>query len=484
MTAKILKNYIGGAWVASESDQTTPVINPATCETLGHVPVGTLGDVDKAVQAAKAAFEEWRTTPVLSRVQYMYRLKTLLEDRFEDITRMVVMENGKTKDEARGEVRRGIESVDFATHVPSLMRGYKLEDVSSGIDETAERQPIGVFAAITPFNFPFMVPLWFLPTAITCGNTYVVKPSPQTPISMDLLFQVLDELGLPEGVVNLVHGGKDTSTAVMEHPDVRGVSFVGSTPVAKIVYETCAKSGKRVQAQGGAKNYIAVMPDANMAASVANIVGSAFGCAGQRCLAGSVVVAVGDAYEPLKAELVSRSATLRVGYGLDETTQMGTVISPTARERIEKMIAAGVSEGAQIVLDGRSKKVSGFDQGAFVGPTILDGVTADMSVARDEIFGPVLSIIHVPDFDSAVEVINQSRYGNAASIFTNNGKYAREFKYRVNAGNIGVNVGVAAATASFPFGGQKESFFGDLHGQGPDAIDFFMDRKIVIERWI
>ncbi len=481
---KTVKNYIGGAWVESESTATTPVINPATCDVIGYVPVGTKGDVDRAARAAQEAFEEWRTTPVLSRVQYMYRLKNLLEDRFEDLAKIVVMENGKTRDEARGEVRRGIESVDFATHIPSLMRGYTLEDVSSGIDETAERQPLGVFAAITPFNFPFMVPLWFLPTAITCGNTFIVKPSPQTPLSQDLLFEIIDELGLPEGVVNLVHGGIETSTAVMEHPLVRGVSFVGSTPVAKIVYETCAKHGKRVQAQGGAKNYIAVMPDANIPASVANIMGSAFGCAGQRCLAGSVVVAVGDAYEPLKQELISKAASLRVGYGLEETSQMGTVISESARTRIESMIAAGVSEGAKIALDGRGVKVSGFEQGTFVGPTILDGVTPDMSVARDEIFGPVLSIMHVPDFDTAVEVINKSKFGNAASLFTSSGKYAREFKYRVNAGNIGINVGVAAATASFPFGGQKDSFFGDLHGQGPDAIDFYMDRKIVIERWI
>ncbi len=478
-----LKHYIGGEWVESTSPATTSVINPATCETLATVPEGTREDVDKAVKAAQAAFDEWRSTPVLSRAQYMYRFKALLEDRFEDLTRIVVEENGKTRDEARGEVRRGIESVDFALQLPSLIRGYTLEDVSSGIDETAERQPLGVFAAITPFNFPMMVPLWFLPTAITCGNTYIVKPSPQTPISMQLVYELLDELGLPEGVVNLVHGGKEASMAVMEHPDIVGVSFVGSSPVAKLVYETCAKHGKRVQAQGGAKNYIVVMPDADMNASVANIMGSAYGCAGQRCLAGSVVVAVGDAYEPLRNELVRRASGLRVGYGLDETTQMGTVISASARERIEKMITQGVSDGAQVALDGRNKKVDGFE-GSFVGPTILDGVTADMSVAKDEIFGPVLAIMRADSFDDAVKLVNSSRYGNAASLFTASGKHAREFKYRVNAGNIGINVGVAAATASFPFGGKKDSFFGDLHGQGPDAVDFFMDRKIVIERWL
>ncbi|CAG1015018.1 MAG: CoA-acylating methylmalonate-semialdehyde dehydrogenase [Anaerolineae bacterium] len=479
-----LKNYIGGRWVESSAANYTPVHNPATCELLAECPDSPRVDVDKAVKAASAAYEEWRSTPLLNRAQYMFQLKTALEERFEELVAMVVKENGKTRDEARGEVRRGIESVDFATSVSSLMRGYKTEDISTGIDETAERQPLGVFAAITPFNFPLMVPLWFLPTAITCGNTFVLKPSPQTPISMQLLFEILDDLDLPEGVVNLVQGGKDSALAVMEHPDVIGVSFVGSTPVAKIVYETCAKHGKRVQAQGGAKNYIAVMPDANLEASVANIMGSAFGCAGQRCLAGSVVVAVGDAYEPLKRELLKRASGLRVGYGLAENTQMGTVISDQSRQRIEGMIQEGVNEGATPVLDGRGIKVEGYENGSFVGPTILDGVTPEMKVARDEIFGPVLSVMHVPDFESMVKVINQSRYGNAASIFTSSGKYAREFKYRIRAGNIGINVGVAAATASFPFGGQKESFFGDLHGQGQDAIEFYTDRKILIERWL
>ncbi|MCU0513004.1 MAG: CoA-acylating methylmalonate-semialdehyde dehydrogenase [Anaerolineae bacterium] len=481
---KKLKNYIGGSWVEASTSHYTPVINPATCETIGECPDSPAADVDKAVQAAKEAFEEWRRTPVLSRAQYMYRFKALLEDRFEDMVKIVVAENGKTRDEARGEVRRGIESVDFATAIPVIMRGYKTEDISSGIDETAERQPLGVYAAITPFNFPMMVPMWFLPTAIVCGNTYIVKPSPQTPLSMEIVYELLDELDLPEGVVNLVFGGKESSMAVMEHPDIVGVSFVGSTPVAKLVYETCAKHGKRVQAQGGAKNYIAVMPDANMEASVANIMGSVYGCAGQRCLAGSVIVAVGEAYEPLKAELVKRAGALRVGYGMNEESQMGTVISAAARERITGMIQQGVNEGAALVLDGRDVKVAGFENGTFVGPTILDKVQPDMTVAREEVFGPVMAIMQVPDFDAAVDVINRSHYGNAASLFTASGKHAREFKYRVRAGNIGINVGVAAATASFPFGGQKDSFFGDLHGQGLDALEFFTDKKILIERWL
>jgi malonate-semialdehyde dehydrogenase (acetylating) / methylmalonate-semialdehyde dehydrogenase len=482
MTKK-LKNYVGGRWVTPKATAYIPVHNPATCEVLAECPDSTAEDVDIAVKAALKGFEEWRSTPILSRAQYMYRFKTLLEDRFEELSQMVVLENGKTIDEARGEVRRGIESVDFATTVPVLMRTDGLEDISSGIDEVTLRQPAGVFVAITPFNFPSMVPLWFLPTAIVCGNTFIIKPSPQTPISMEIMYDILDELDLPPGVVNLVQGGVESSTELMKHPGVKGVSFVGSTPVAKIVYETCTRHGKRVQAQGGAKNYIAVLPDANMEASVKNILGAAYGCAGQRCLAAAVAVAVGDAYDTLRDELVKQTSKLRVGYGLDEKTQMGTVVSQSAKERIETLITQGVEQGANIVLDGRNVEVDGYPDGSFVGPTILADVTPDNVVATEEIFGPVLSLMKADSFEEAVDLINKSRYGNAASIFTSNGRYAREFKYRVNAGNIGVNIGVAAPSASFPFGGQKDSFFGDLHGQGMDSIEFYTERKIVIERW-
>lgn len=481
---KRLKNYIGGEWVEASTDKYIPVHNPATCEVLAECPESTYADVDRAVQAAADAFEEWRSTPILSRAQYMHHLKNLIEDRFEDMARIVVEENGKTLDEARGELRRGIESVDFAIGVPLMMRNDGVEDISSGIDETTVRQPVGVFAAITPFNFPAMVPLWFLPTAITCGNTFVLKPSPQTPISMEILYELLDELDLPEGVVNLVHGGIEAADAILKHPGIAGISFVGSSPVAKKIYEVGTAHGKRVQAQGGAKNYIAVMPDANVEASVRNILGAAYGCAGQRCLAAAVAVGVGDAYDKLRDELVRQVANLRVGYGLEETTQMGTVVSQQAKERIENMIQRGVDEGANVVVDGRNYTVEGYENGTFVGPTIIENVTPDMTVAKEEIFGPVLALMKADDFDEAVDIINRSKFGNAASIFTSSGKYAREFKYRVKAGNIGVNIGVAAPSASFPFGGQKDSFFGDLHGQGPDAIEFYTDRKIVIERWL
>jgi len=329
-----------------------------------------------------------------------------------------------------------------------------------------------------------MVPLWFLPTAITCGNTFILKPSPQTPLSTEFLFEMLDELDLPEGVVNLVNGAVPSATALMEHPDVTGVSFVGSSAVAKIIYETCTRNGKRVQAQGGAKNYIAVMPDADIEASVRNILGAAYGCAGQRCLAAAVAVGVGDAYDALKDELAKQVANLKVGYGLDESTQMGTVISDSAKERIESMIAQSATEGADVVVDGRDYNVDGYENGSWVGPTLIADVKANTTMANEEVFGPVLALMKADSFDDAVDIINQSRYGNAASIFTSNGKNAREFKYNVNAGNIGVNIGVAAPSASFPFGGQKDSFFGDLHGQGMDSIEFYTERKIVIERWV
>ena len=479
-----LKNCFNGEWVEALAANYTPVVDPATREVLAECPDSNHEDVDLAVKAASDAYMEWRRTPVLSRTRYLMTFRDLLEDNFDGIAELVVKEAGKTIDEARGEVRRGIESLEFAFSVPSLMTGFKVEDISSGIDETAERQPLGVFAVLAPFNFPFLVPMWFFPVALACGNTYIIKPSPTTPLTMNFVFELLDQAGFPEGVINMVQGGVEASEALMEHPDVIGISFVGSSAVGRIIYEKCARFGKRIQVQGGAKNYLAVMPDADMKASVANIMGSVYGCAGQRCLAGSVVLAVGDNYEPLREELVLQAKKLKVGCGLDESSQMGAIVSHKAKERILKMIEKGVAEGAELILDGRDITVTGYERGNFIGPTILDKVTGDMTVAQEEIFGPVMSIMHVPDFESAVKTINASRYGNAASIFTRNGGYAREFKYRIDAGNIGINIGVAAPTASFPFGGRKDSFFGDTHGQGPDSIHFFTDHKVIIERWL
>jgi len=483
MEIKNLKNYISSEWVESKSKELLDVRNPATDEVMARVPLSTVEEVGEAVRAAKVAFLDWRETTPYTRARYMFRLKNLMEERFEDLAQIIVGEHGKIIDEARGEVRRGIENVEVAAGVPSLMMGYNMEDVSQGIDEECVYQPAGVFCCVAPFNFPSMVPLWFLPYAVACGNTYIVKPSEQCPMSQNAFFELLDEADFPPGVVNLVNGDKRVVDALLEHPDVRGLSFVGSTPVGKYLYAKAAANGKRAQCQTGAKNCLVVMPDAVLDKTVASIMTSAFGTAGQRCLSGSLVVAVGDVYEPLKDRLVESAARIKVGDGLDETVQMGPVVSQKALVRILGYVDKGLEEGARLILDGRGIKVEGYPNGYFIGPTIFTDVTPEMTIAQDEIFGPVLGIIRVADFDQAVEVIDRSRYGNAASLFTASGKLAREFKYRVQAGNIGINIGIVAPIASFPFSGMKDSFFGDLHGQGRDAIEFFTDRKVVITRW-
>ena len=457
--------------------------NPATGELVARVPLSTEDEVNQAVAAAKAAFQEWRETPPMVRARYMFRLKALMEERFEDLARTIVQEHGKILDEARGEVRRAIENVEAAAGIPSLMMGYNAEDIAVGIDEECIRQPIGVFAAIAPFNFPAMVPFWFLPYAVATGNTYIVKPSEVCPVSQNRLFELLDEADFPPGVVNLVNGAKGVVDVLLAHPDVAGVSFVGSTPVAKYIYATAAAHGKRAQCQAGAKNCLVVMPDAVLDRTVPNILSSAFGTAGQRCLAGALVLAVGEVYEPLKAQLVEGASRIKLGYGLEEGVQMGPVVSRKAKERILGYIEKGLEEGAELILDGRNVRVEGYPNGHFVGPTIFDRVRPEMTIAREEIFGPVLGIIPVADFDEALAIIEGLPYGNASSIFTTSGKWAREFKYRVRTGNVGVNIGIAAPVATFPFGGMKDSFFGDLHGQGRDAIRFFTDCKIVITRW-
>lgn len=478
-----LKNYVNGEWAASPSKRVLDVDNPVTGDVIAQVPLSTTKEVNGAVEAAAEAFLEWRETPPLVRARYMFRLKGLMEDHFEDMARAIVKEHGKIIDEARGEVRRAIENVEVAASVPSLMMGYNAEDIAVGIDERAVLQPVGVFCCVAPFNFPAMVPFWFLPYAVACGNTYIVKPSEVCPVSQNQLFEMLDEADFPPGVVNLVNGDKEAVDALLTHPDVAGVSFVGSTPVGKYIYSTATANGKRAQCQAGAKNCLVVMPDAVLDRTVAAILTSAFGTAGQRCLAGSLVLAVGEAYEPLKAKLVAAAARLKIGDGLDESVQMGPVISRRSLNRITGYIEKGLVEGAELLLDGRRVQVEGYPNGYFVGPTIFGQVQPEMTIAREEIFGPLLGIIHVDDFDAALSVIEGIPYGNAASLFTTGGKWAREFKYRVHAGNIGINIGIAAPIATFPFAGMKDSFFGDLHGQGRDAIQFFTDRKVVISRW-
>jgi len=410
-------------------------------------------------------------------------LKDLMEEHFEDLSRVIVEEAGKCIDEARGETRRAIEQVEVAAGIPSLMLGYGLEDIALGIDEDCVRQPLGVFCMIPPFNFPLMVPLWFLPYAVACGNTYIVKPSEQVPLSQRMLFQLMDEVDFPEGVINLVNGAKGVVDTLLESPDVRGVSFVGSTPVAKYIYQKAAENGKRVQAQAGAKNFLVVMPDADLDRTVASLLTSFFGCAGERCLSGAVLLAVGDVYEPLRDKFVGASSRLNVGYGLDEAVQMGPVISKRHMERVLGYIEKGVEEGAKLLLDGRDIKVKEYLNGYFIGPTVFDEVSPEMTIANDEIFGPVASIVKVGDLDEAIDIIDANPYGNASSIYTSSGKSAREFKYRVRCGNIGINIGIVAPMAFFPFSGARDSFFGDLHGQGTDAIDFFTEKKVVISRW-
>ena len=478
------KNYIGGEWVASKSAEVGQVVNPATAEVLAEVPMSTETEVRAAVAAANEAFEEWRQTPAVNRAAYLFRLRDRLEDEFEECARLLTTEHGKNLDESRGEVRRAIQMVEAAAGIPSLMQGYGSEDIAPGIDEYAVLQPLGVFDCLAPFNFPVMVPFWFLPFAVAAGNTYIVKPSPICPLSMEKAFEILDGLALAPGVVNMVNGGADVATALTTSPHVQGTSFVGSSKVARIVYRTCAETGQRVQAQGGAKNFLTVMPDANLDRAIPNMMAAIYGCTGQRCLSGSVVLAVGEVYPALKERLVEAAARLVVGNGLDEGVDMGPLTTADKKENVLRWIQVGVDEGARLLLDGRTVQVGGLADGFFVGPTVFDQVTPQMQIASEEIFGPVVGIIRVRDLDEAIDVVNASRYGNASTVYTASGKTAREYRYRVDCGNIGINVGIAAPMAFFPFAGRKESFFGDLHGQGRDAIQFFTDRKVIIERWL
>ncbi|HEV8305036.1 MAG TPA: CoA-acylating methylmalonate-semialdehyde dehydrogenase [Gemmatimonadales bacterium] len=481
--AATLRNCIGGEWVESSATDVLELTNPATGESLGRVPLSGARDVDQAVAAAQAAFLKWREVPPVVRARYLFKLKALLEQHFDEIAATVTRENGKTLDEAKGSLRRGIENVEHACGIPTLMMGRTLEDVAAGIDCEYVRQPLGVFAAVTPFNFPAMVPCWFWPYAIATGNTFILKPSEQVPLSPTRIVELAHEAGIPAGVLNLVHGAKDVVNALLAHPGIAGVSFVGSSPVAKHVYQEAAKHGKRVQALGGAKNHVVVMPDADLDRTVANVSESLFGCAGQRCLAGSVVVAAGKAYEPLRDRLLSAAKNLRLGYGLDAGVSMGPVVSARHKERVLWYVEAGRKEGAALLLDGRAPTVDRYPRGHFVGPTVFDGVRPDMTIGKEEIFGPVASVTRAGDLSEAIDLIQRSGFANATSIFTTSGRAAREFRYRVGVSMIGVNIGVAAPMAFFPFGGTKGSFFGDLKAHGQDAVEFYTDKKVVISRW-
>ncbi|MCX7608079.1 MAG: CoA-acylating methylmalonate-semialdehyde dehydrogenase, partial [Anaerolineales bacterium] len=446
-------------------------------------PLSGASEVEAAAQAAAAAFPAWRATPTQERIQYLFKLRDLLKAHMDEISRIITNECGKTFEEAKAEMVRAIENVEVACGMPMLMKGEISEDIAPGIDEMMIRQPVGVCATIAPFNFPGMIPFWYLPYALAAGNTYIVKPSEKVPMTMQYIFHLIEQIGLPKGVINMVNGAKEAVDAVLDHPVIRAITFVGSTAVAKYVYRRAAENGKRVQAQGGAKNPVIVMPDADMEMATRIIADSAFGCAGQRCLAVSLAVTVGSARNAFTEMICDAAQSRVVGYGLDPGVQMGPVISHASRARIEELITRGSEGGAKICVDGRRTVIKGYERGSFVRPTIIADVQPGSELWRTEIFGPVLGLMHVNTIEEAIALANSHAYGNQASLFTSSGAAARKFRYEVEAGNIGINIGVAAPMAFFPFSGWKESFFGDLHAQGMDAVEFFTQKKVVIERW-
>ncbi len=476
-------NYIAGEWLPGDACERLAITDPATAETLGTVPLSGPADIDHAVAAAHAAFPAWRRTPVPERARVLFRLKSLLDEHHDDLAASLSREHGKNVAETWGEVQRGIENVEHAAGMPTLMMGDTLEDIARGVDCETVRQPVGVFAVITPYNFPVMIPLWFWPYAVAAGNTVVLKPSEQDPLTHQRVVELAVRAGLPPGVLNVVHGRRQAVEALIDHPDVAGVSFVGSSAVAKSLYARAGAVGKRVQALGGAKNHMIVLPDADPAMVADAVVASVFGSAGQRCLAGSVVVGVGDAYDPVREGILDGAASLRIGRGLDDGVDMGPVISGAHRDRVNGFIDEGERDGARLVMDGRRPRVPGYPRGHWVGPTVFEDVTPEMPIGRKEVFGPVAGLARAPSLEAALDLLAKSPYGNAASIFTNSGRAAREFRYRAEISMIGVNIGVAAPMAFFPFGGTRNSFYGDLKAQGRDAVSFFTDQRVVISRW-
>lgn len=476
--------FIGGEWRTLADVPTSPVHNPSTGNVIAETPLCEARHVDEAVEAAAAAFPAWWETPAVERARVLFQFKALLEQNFEELIRLNTREHGKTLAESRGNVKRGIEMVEFACGVPSLLMGESMENLARGIDCDTIRQPLGVCAGITPFNFPAMVPLWMYPVALACGNTFVLKPSEKVPLTAIRVVQLLAEAGLPKGVINIVHGGRDCVDAILTHPKIKAISFVGSTPVARHVFEVGTRHGKRVQSNGGAKNYIFIMPDADMENSTRGLIEAAYGCAGERCMAGSTAVMIGEAAKKFMPAIVEAARAIQVGpTDREEQPQMGPLITRQHRERVEQLIAAGASEGASVAVDGRSVHIPGEPHGFFLGATVLDNVQDGMSVAREEIFGPVLNVMHVRDLADAIAQANRSPFGNGASIFTRSGRAAREFKHSVKAGMVGVNIGVPASMAWFPFNGWDESFFGDLHMQGREGVQFFTRQKVTMSRW-
>lgn len=476
---RVLPNYVGGEWIVPEVDL-LDVTNPAGGETLARVPLSTPAEVEAAAAAARRALHDWRDRPVIDRTRFVLALRNELDERQEDVALRLTADVGKSLGEARAEVKRALEMVDAALVAPYAMQGRSLENVSRNVDCTTIRQAVGVCAAITPFNFPVMVALWFLPAAIVCGNTFILKPSEQTPLAIELLVEIVESLGLPTGVVNMVHGSSAAVNALLDSENVDAVSFVGSAQVARHVYARAAATGKRVQAFGGAKNHIVVMPDADMKKAAENIAASAFGVGGQRCMAGSVIVAVDGSWARLRPALVERARAVKMGNGRDDGVEIGPLVSAAARDRVAMMIEQGESEGGRVCVDGRARVT---EDGAFIGPTIVEDVHPEMRIAQDELFGPVLAVTEVDDLAAALDVVNASRYGNGTSIFTESGGAARRFAHFVEVGNVGINVGVAAPSGYFSFTGWKGSFFGDVHSQGEDAMRFFTRQKTVTSRF-
>jgi malonate-semialdehyde dehydrogenase (acetylating)/methylmalonate-semialdehyde dehydrogenase len=476
--------YVAGEWQDVNSVSTSPVFNPSTGEEIARAPMCGPSHVDAAVQAAAAAFPAWMETPPVERARVLFKFKMLLEENFEEIVRCNTREHGKTLVESRGDVKRGIEMVEFACGVPSLMMGENLENIARGIDCDTIRQPLGVCVGITPFNFPAMVPLWMYPTALVCGNTFILKPSEKVPLTAIKIVKLLEQAGLPRGVMNLVHGGRDCVDALLTHPKVKAISFVGSTPIAKYIFEVGTRHGKRVQSNGGAKNFVFLMPDADIENSVRGVIEAAYGCAGERCMAGSTAVVIGDAAKRVLPPLVDAARAIKVGRtDIEAQPNMGPVITRQHRDHVAQLIEAGVKEGAKIAADGRGVKVDGAPNGFFLGATILDEVQSGMTVAKEEIFGPVLNVMRFDELEAAIEAANLSPYGNGASIFTRSGKAAREFKHRIQCGMVGINIGVPASMAWFPFNGWNDSFFGDLHMQGKEGVQFFTQQKVTTTRW-
>jgi len=481
-------NYIDGEWVESKGEH-IDVVNPATMEKIGSVGISTREEIDQAVQSAKEAYHDWRRTPAVTRCRYLFRLLNLLEENFEELSRVQTQEHGKCIDESRGETRRGIENVEVACGIPTMMMGDSSEDIASGIDEYLIRVPLGVFGVIGPFNFPFMIPLWSAPYAVATGNTVVVKPSSEVPFSQTKITELVEEAGFPPGVWNMVHGGRTVVGGMLEHPDIEGITFVGSTPVMEdVIYPGCGNTGKRCIAQGGAANILVVMPDANINGTVAAFLTSFFGNAGQRCLAGQTAVIVGDDnkfYDEFMTKMRERAAGIVIGNGLDESVQMGPLRDPHKKQNVLNYIEIGAKEGAKITLDGRQFKVKGgLPDDAFLGPTIMEECDRSMRIVREEIFGPTMNVIRAKTLEEAIEICNESPYHNGHAIFTSNGKYARQFQYDVISGNVGINIGIVAPMAFYPFSGMKGSFMGILHTQGKEAVRFFTESKVCIHRWL